>query len=264
MIIDSHCHLHYAPLYENLDNVIANAKQNDVKILQNISTKLEDMPYIIEIFQKYDNIFASVGVHPNEVTSEEAIVTLEELEEYVKNYDKINAIGETGLDYFRENFDKTSQIQSFRNHIAVARKYQIPCVVHTRNAWDDTLKILEEELRKGFFPFLIHCFVGNLEQAKKVISMGGYISISGIVTFKSGKEVQEVVKEVNMKYLLVETDSPFLTPSPEKRNNPNEPKNTLHVVNKIAEIKNIAATEIIDITTQNYFSLFTKIMKNNV
>jgi TatD DNase family protein len=255
IIIDSHCHLNMAQFKEELDQVIANAASYNVNYMQTICTKISDFSSIIAIAEKYDNVFASVGVHPNEVESDD-IVTSDELVKLSMHH-KVIGLGETGLDYYHNNTDKDVQISSFRNHISASRKTGLPVIIHSRDADKDTIQILKEEMQNGVFPGLIHCFSTGEELAYEAIKLGLYISIAGIVTFKNAENLQRIVRDLPLDKLLVETDSPYLAPVPE-RGKRNEPAFTYHVVKYIAELKNLDIGYVADITTKNFCDLFKK------
>ena len=252
-LVDSHCHLNDEKLFDRLDEVLAKADEFGIKYLQTICTKLSEFPDVLGIAQKYDHIFASVGVHPHEV-DKEGIAPISKLIELSKN-DKVIALGETGLDYYYEYSNRENQKQSFINHITAARSENKPVIVHSRDADQDTIDILQSEMSKGEFKGLIHCFSTGKELAVGAIDLGMYISISGIITFKNSDNLREIVRELPLEKLLVETDAPYLAPIP-MRGKTNEPGYTFYVAEKIAEIKNISISEVMEITTRNFFELF--------
>lgn len=255
-LIDSHCHLDMAEFASDLEQVIANASANDVKYMQTICTRLDNFDNVLEIAKKYDNIFCSVGVHPNEVSKDD-IASPEKLIK-LANHPKVIGFGETGLDYYYEATDRGSQITSFRNHIEAARRTQLPIIIHSRNADDDMISILKEEQAKGVFPGLIHCFTSTKKLADAVLELGMYISISGIVTFKNAKELQEIVKNIPLDSIIVETDAPYLSPTPH-RGKRCEPAFTKHTAEFIADLKEVSFEQVVNATTANFYKLFSKV-----
>ncbi len=255
VLVDSHCHLNFPELSSRLDDVVANAASLDVGYMQTICTRMREFPDILAIAKRYDNIWCSVGVHPNNV-AEEPPVTSEELIAAAKD-PKVIGLGETGLDYYYEHSPRELQTSSFIEHIKASRETGLPVIVHTRSADDDTIKILQNEMRKGKFPGLIHCFSTGKELAEAAIELGMYVSISGIITFKKAVELQEIVKNLPLSSLLVETDAPYLAPMPH-RGKPNEPAYTSYTAKFLAELKNIPYEEVKKVTTENFFRLFAK------
>jgi TatD DNase family protein len=252
-LIDSHCHLNMKDLNNNIDAIILKAAEFGVRYMQTICTKLSEFEEVLAIAKKYENIFASVGVHPHEV-DKEGIAEVNTLLK-LANDPKIIAFGETGLDYYYEYSNRENQQISFINHITAARIANKPVIVHTRDADEDTIRILSEEMPKGEFKGLIHCFSTGKELAEKAIDLGMYISISGIITFKNAENLREIVKNLPLDRILVETDAPFLSPIP-MRGKINEPAYTHYVAGKIAEIKNISIDEVAGVTSENFFRLF--------
>ena len=255
MIIDSHCHLNMKDFKKDLDIVVDNAKSNNINGMLTISTMLDDFKMVKDISNKYQNIWYSLGIHPHNVDEKYKDVYKEVLKH--KNDKKFIAIGETGLDYYYENSDKELQKSSFINHINIARETKLPIIIHTRDADLDTIKILKKEYSKGNFSGLIHCFTATQELAEEVLSLGLYISISGIVTFKNAENLRNIVKNIPLNRLLIETDAPYLAPVP-MRGKRNEPAFVYHTANFLAELLNIKPLELYDITTKNFLNLFTK------
>lgn len=253
MIVDSHCHLDYEPMCDDLDAVIKRAQDNGVKILQTICTKFSEFDKIKAIANKYANVYCSVGVHPHEV-EKEGVITIDKLKE-LGGGKKVIGIGETGLDYYYEHSPRDLQQESFRNHIAVSRDLKLPTIVHTREADEDTVKILSSEMKKAEFPGLIHCFSGSEELAKQSLELGLYISVSGIATFKNAGDLRETIRKVPLDKILVETDAPFLAPVP-MRGKKNEPAYVTYVVECLADLFGKSPAYIADKTTDNFFSLF--------
>lgn len=253
MLVDSHCHLDMLAEKEQLTEIIERAQASGVEYMQTICTKLEDLPALIKITEKFENIYASVGIHPNEVKEP---VTHQNLIDLSK-HPRIIGLGETGLDYYHQHSAKDLQISSFIQHIKASQHTQLPLIVHTRLAEEDTINILRSEMKNTLFPALIHCFTSTKEFAKQVLDLGLYISISGIVTFKNAQELKEVVRFVPLNRVLIETDAPYLAPVPE-RGKTNEPSFVKHVAQYIAELKNISFEQISEETTKNFFNLFSK------
>ncbi|MCE3233598.1 MAG: ycfH [Rickettsiaceae bacterium] len=255
MLVDSHCHLNFPDFKDQIDDVVKRAVANDVGYMQTICTKLSEFPQILSIAQQYENIWCSVGVHPNNVENE-PLVTAEELTELTKN-PKVIGLGETGLDYYYERSPREKQQLSFIEHIKTSQNTGLPVIVHTRSADDDTIDILQEQYAKAKFPGLIHCFSTGAKLAYAAIELGMYISISGIVTFKKAEELQAVVKDLPLSKILVETDAPYLAPMP-YRGKTNEPAYTKNTAQFIADLKGVSYDEVAEVTTKNFFELFTK------
>lgn len=257
MLIDSHCHLDYLERDgRDLAEIVATAQRAGVERLVTICTKVTEFERVRAIAERFEPVTCSVGIHPHEAGAEPETST-EQLVDWAQ-HPKVVGIGETGLDYFYEHSPRDAQQKSFRAHIRAARATGLPLIVHTRDADDDTLRVMDEEYRDGGpFPGLIHCFSAGREVAEKAVAMGLYISISGIVTFKNAEDLRETVKDVPLDRLLVETDSPFLAPIP-NRGKRNEPAFTALTAAKVAEIKGISPDELARQTTDNFFTLFAK------
>ncbi len=255
MLIDSHCHLDFEDFDEDREAVLTRAKQAGVDLMVTISTKITEAQKIISLAETNDALVCSVGIHPHEAgrepeTSAAQLVALAE-------HEKVVGIGETGLDYFYEHSPRDAQKRNFRAHIEACRESKLPLIVHARDADEDTADILEDEMKVGEYPGLIHCFTAGPDLARRALDIGFYISISGIATFKNATELRETIKSVPLERLLVETDAPFLAPVPH-RGKRNEPSFVADTAAMLAEIKGVGAAEIADITTQNFFNLFTK------
>jgi TatD DNase family protein len=246
---DSHCHLNYDGLIENSAEVILRMKKANVDIALNVCTSIEESNDVLNMALSHDFLVASVGVHPDNEGVEEASIQL--LVDKASNK-KIAAIGETGLDYFRLKGDLSWQRERFRKHIRAAKEVGKPLIIHTRNAPIDTIKILKEE-KADELGGVMHCFTENLEMAKKSIDLNFLISLSGIVTFKNASQVHEVAREINLKHLMIETDSPFLAPVPH-RGKTNEPAFVINVAKKIAEIKSESIENVARITRNNFIN----------
>ena len=251
MFIDSHCHLDFPELAENLPHLLANMAANQVTHALCVSVDLPDFPRVRALAEAHSNLFASVGVHPDYLDTPEPSVA-----ELVKlaDHPRIVAIGETGLDYFRLTGDLEWQRERFRTHIRAARETGKPLIIHTREAAADTLRIMQEE-RAGEAGGVMHCFTESWEVAEQALDLGFYISFSGIVTFKKALALKEVAKRVPLDRMLIETDSPYLAPSP-NRGKTNEPAWVKHVAEEIAELRGISVEEIGHATSRNYFKLF--------
>ncbi|MCF8531536.1 MAG: TatD family hydrolase [Reyranella sp.] len=255
MLIDSHCHLDFPELAGDEDGVLARARAAGVGGMLTIGTRLDQFERVRAIAERHENIWCSVGVHPHEA-KEEGQRAPDRLIEATR-HPKVVGIGETGLDFFYEHSPRNEQIESFRAHIAAARHTGLPLIVHTRDADQETIDILEDEAGKGAFPGLIHCFSSGAEVAQHALALGFYISISGIVTFKAAEDLRSVVRDIPLDRLLVETDAPYLAPIP-KRGRTNEPAYVAHTAAKVAELKRIGIAELEAATTVNFFRLFSK------
>ena len=254
MIIDSHFHLDYSNLFNQLDDIVKRAERNQVNYFLTICTTLESFKRIIMIVEKYKNIYGTFGIHPHETKDFTNVDTKFILN--VKNkHKKIIGIGETGLDYYYNHSDKKTQKKSFIEHINAASELNIPIIVHSRNAESDTYDILKSEKKNSDFKILMHCFTGSNDFAKKLIDINSYISVSGIITFKNSTELVDTVSSIPIERLLVETDSPYLSPYPH-RGETNEPSYIVHTIEKLSQIKKISIKSVISNTTSNFKKLF--------
>ncbi|PCI57786.1 MAG: DNAase [Methylophilaceae bacterium] len=251
MLVDSHCHLNFPELAENIDSVRQLMLDEKIGHALCVSVTLDKFPEVLSLAEQYENFYASVGVHPDYEDIEEPTV-----EELVKlaNHPKVVAIGETGLDYFRLKGDLEWQRERFRIHIRAAIIAGKPLIIHTRNAVDDTLRIMREEGIERIGGVL-HCFTESLEMALAAIEMGFYISFSGIVTFKNALSLKEVAKQIPLDRMLIETDSPYLAPVP-FRGKTNQPAYVKYVGQEIANLRGISLEEVAEATTANFFKLF--------
>jgi len=256
MLIDSHCHLDYLARDGDLEEVIARAHAAGVDTMITICTKLTEFDGVRSIAEQHDGIYCSVGVHPHEADAEGQGDTKRLLP--LTDHPKVVGIGETGLDYFYEHASRDQQRRSFRAHIAASRETGLPLIVHSRDADDDTAEILRDEHGQGPFPGVIHCFTAGPDLAKTALELGLYISISGIVTFRKADELRDIVRDIPMERLLIETDAPYLAPEP-KRGKRNEPAFVAHTAAAVAKIKGISTKELTRITTDNTRRLFNKI-----
>lgn len=254
-IVDSHCHLDDERFgNEPLEDILKRAEEVGVKYIQTISTTNADFEIIQPLAMKHERLFCSYGIHPHSV--EDDIVTLDEVLEKASR-EGVIAIGETGLDYYYDNAPKERQIESFKIHLEAARQLDLPVIIHTREAEEDTIKILDEALEKGPMKLLFHCFTSNPKLADYAIEKGIYLSASGIITFKKTEELQNSFKKAPLDKILVETDAPYLAPVPH-RGKRNEPAFTRNVLEKLSEIKGLPPKEVAEATTTNFFNLFTK------
>ncbi|KUR71454.1 LuxR family transcriptional regulator [Novosphingobium fuchskuhlense] len=255
MLIDSHCHLNYKGLIETQADVLARARERGVRGFLNISTRRSEWDAVVATAHREPDVWASIGIHPHEADAH-ADLGAEALREAATD-PRVIAIGETGLDYYYDHSDRQVQQDLFRVHIAVARETGLPIVIHTRDAEDDTLAILTEEMAKGAFPALIHCFTASAGFGRSVLDLGLTISISGIVTFKNAKDLQVFVAEVPTDRLLVETDAPFLAPVPH-RGKVCEPGFVADTCAFVAALRGTSAEALAEQTGANFFRLFTK------
>lgn len=255
-IVDSHCHLNYKGLREEQADVVSRARAAGVGCMLAINTKLKEYEEIVEIIDTYDDAFGSVGIHPHEAENEPD-VAIDALLERAR-HPKIVGLGETGLDYYYDNAPRDMQAVNFRHHIHAAQENGLPIIVHTRDADDDCIEILSEEMKRAPFGGVIHCFTASQKLADATLEMGFYISISGIVTFKSARDLQATVKTIPMNRLLVETDAPFLAPVPH-RGKTCEPAFVLDTARFVSDLKGVPFEELRTETTKNFFSLFSKV-----
>ena len=257
MIIDSHCHLTYEPMSSSLEETIKRANKDGVEFLLTISTEDKSFSNILDILDKYKCVYGSYGIHPHEAKQHKGI-KFENIIEKVKQNKKIIGIGETGLDFYYNHSEKKDQIESFLEHIEASQKTNLPIIVHTRSAEDETFEILQKAVKKNNLKILIHCFTGSKDFAFKLLDIGAYISASGVVTFKKSQDLADTFKEIPLNRLLVETDSPYLAPEP-LRGKPNEPSYIIHTVKFLSELKKVSIENISDSTSKNFFNLFGKL-----
>ena len=256
MLVDSHCHLDFPDFAEERDDVVARALDVGVARMVTISTRVRQFDAVRAIAEAYDPVYCSVGTHPHNA-AEELDVTTEHLVRLAE-HPKVVAIGEAGLDYFYDRSPREAQQQSFRNHIAAARETGLPLVIHSRDADDDMIAILSDEMGKGAFPALLHCFSSGRDLALAGIELGLYVSFSGILTFKKSEELRAIAAELPRDRLLVETDAPYLAPVP-NRGKRNEPSFVAHTARVLAETVGATEDDIGDETTENFFRLFSKV-----
>ena len=260
MYIDSHCHINFPELQQRMPEILAKMTENKVTHALCVSVDLPDFPQVLALAETYPHIYASVGVHPDYVDTPEP--TVEQLVE-LADHPRIVAIGETGLDYFRLQGDLEWQRERFRVHIRASRLTRKPLIIHTRAASADTIRIMREEgagTDQGGVAGVMHCFTESLEVAQAAIDMGFYISFSGIVTFKSARDLQAVALALPLERILIETDSPYLAPMPH-RGKTNEPGFVCHVAEYLAKLKDVPVSTIAEHTTANFFNLFKAVQR---
>ena len=251
-MIDSHCHLDHEPLLGDLSNVIKRSKEVGIKKLLTISTSYESFDRIKNIIQKDEMIYGTIGIHPHETTKNK--ITSDIIVKNITENEKIIGIGETGLDFYYNNSDKNDQINSFKEHIEASIKTNSPLIIHSRDAEVKTFEILSEYKNQNL-KILMQCFTGSKDFAKKLLTLNAFFSASGIITFKNSLELQETFKFLPLDRILIETDSPFLAPVP-NRGKKNEPSFIDYTAQKLADIKSISKSEIANLTTNNFNKLF--------
>ncbi len=255
MLVDSHCHLNYEGLAEDQPAVLARARDAGVGAFLNISTRQSEWAAVVATAEREPDVWASIGIHPHEAEQHADLGEGALIE--ATAHPKVIGLGESGLDYYYDKSDRTVQRALFRTHIAVARQTGLPLVIHTRDAEEDTAAILAEEMEKGAFPALIHCFTASAEFGRKVLELGLTISLSGIVTFKNARELQEFAPEIPADRLLVETDSPFLAPVP-YRGKTCEPAYVRSTAEFVANLRGESLEALAERTTRNFYALFRK------
>ena len=256
LIVDSHCHLDYEGLSERLPEVLANCKTQGVGLMLSISSLVKNFPRLLAIAEAHDNIFCTVGTHPHHA-HEELDVPVSELVRLAQ-HPKVIGIGEAGLDYHYDLSPRDAQMQGFRNHIAAARETGLPLVIHTRMAEEDTAKVLEEEMGKGAFKAVLHCFTSQQWLAEKGVELGLYVSFSGILTYKTADDLRTTAKVLPLDRILVETDSPYLAPIP-FRGKSNEPSYVVKTLEQLASLRGLSRDEMAYLTSANFFRLFDKV-----
>ena len=251
-MIDSHCHLDHEPLFSNLDEVIKRSKDIGINKILTICTTIESFDKIKEIVKKDEIIYGTYGIHPHETKDNKVDSNL--IIKEVNNNKKIIGVGETGLDFYYNHSDKSEQIDSLKEHIKASLILNKPLIIHSRNAENETLEIFNQ-YKKENLKILMHCFTGSKEFAKKLLDLNAYFSASGIITFKNSIELQETFKSIPLDKLLIETDSPFLAPVP-NRGKKNEPSYVKYTAEKLAQIKDVSYEELINATSSNFKTLF--------
>jgi len=256
MLVDSHCHLDFPDFGTDLEGVVARAKAAGVGRIVTISTRIKRQHDLIAIAERFTDVFCSVGTHPHHA-HEELDIGVEDIVRQ-SEHPKVVAIGEAGLDYHYDHSPRDAQERGFRNHIAAARATGLPLVIHSRDADADMARILEEEIGKGAFPAVLHCFTGGPELARRAIALGLSISFTGIVTFKKSGELRAIAASLPADRFLVETDAPYLAPGP-YRGKRNEPAYVVETAKVLADARGVSLDEIAQQTTQNFFRLFGKV-----
>jgi TatD DNase family protein len=255
MFVDSHCHLNYKGLVEQQAEILARARDNGVSAMLNISTREREWDDVIGLAEQETDVWASVGIHPHEADQH---VGMDCAKLVAKSaHPRVVAIGETGLDYYYDKSDRAQQITGFREHIKASRQTGLPIIIHTRDAEADTAAILTEEMREGAFTGVIHCFTASADFARIALNLGLYISLSGIVTFKNAKDLQDVAKWLPADRLLVETDAPFLAPIPH-RGRTGEPAFVADTARFVAQLRDVPPETLAQHTSDNFYDLFTK------
>jgi TatD DNase family protein len=256
MLVDSHCHLDFPDFADDLDAIVARAAAAGIGRIVTISTRVRKLRALLDIVERYPNVYCSVGTHPHHADEEDGISVNELVE--LTNHSKVVALGEAGLDYFYQHGSPLAQERGFRAHIAAARQTGLPLVIHTRDADADCGRILEEEMANGPFRAVLHCYTGGRDLAMKAISLGLSISFTGILTFKKSQSLRELAAELPADRIMVETDAPYLAPG-KFRGKRNEPSYVGEVAKVLAETRAVSLEEISQQTTGNFFRLFSKV-----
>ena len=255
MIIDSHCHLSYKDNTENIDNVIQNANDVDVKKFLNIATNLNEFKKIINVSSKYESVYYTLGIHPHE-SNQTSEAVIDEIRKYVKD-PKMLAIGETGLDFYYNHAEKSTQIRSLEMHIELSQETNLPIIIHMRDAEKEIIEVFNRKIKQKLFNGVIHCFTGSQKFADEMLDLNFYISASGIITFKKSDMLRKVFKTIPDDRVLVETDSPYLSPEP-LRGKVNQPAHIVHTLKLLARIRNDSYESLCLKTTNNFSNLFKK------
>ena len=256
MLIDSHCHLDFPDFASELDAVVARARAAGIERMVTICTRVRRHDAVLAIAERFPDVYCSVGTHPH-YAHEELDVTAADLVAYTRAA-KVVALGEAGLDYHYDNSPREAQERGFRSHIAAARETGLPLVIHSRDADDDTARILEEETGKGAFPAVLHCFTGGPGLARRAIALGHFISFTGILTFKNSAALRAIAADLPVDRILVETDAPYLAPG-KFRGKRNEPAYVVETAKVLAEVRGVSLDAIAEQTTANFFRLFSKV-----
>src|SRR6186713_1281042 len=256
MLVDSHCHLDFPDFAEDLDGIVSRARAAGIGRMVTISTRVRKLNQLLAIAERYDDVYCSVGTHPHNADEEDGI-TPDELVALTE-HPRVVALGEAGLDYFYDNGSPEAQARGFRAHIAAARATGLPLVIHTREADEDCGRILEDEMEKGAFRAVLHCYTGGRELAMQAIAMGLSISFTGILTFKKSQDLRDLAAELPADRIMVETDAPYLAPG-KFRGKRNEPSYVVEVAKVLAEARGVSLEEISRQTTENFFRLFSKV-----
>lgn len=255
MFVDSHCHLNYKGLVEQQGEVLSRARESGVSAMLNISTREREWDEVIGLAEQETDVWASVGIHPHEADQHVGMDCAKLVQK--SGHPRVVAIGETGLDYYYDKSDRAQQCLGFREHIKASRQTGLPIIIHTRDAEADTATILTEQMREGAFTGVIHCFTASAEFARIALELGLYISLSGIVTFKNAKDIQDIAKWLPADRLLVETDAPFLAPIPH-RGRTGEPAFVADTARFVAQLRDVSAETLAQQTSDNFYNLFLK------
>ncbi len=256
MLVDSHCHLDFPDFASELDQVVARAKAAGVGTMVTISTRVRRFDSVKAVAERFDNVYCSVGTHPHNA-HEELDLTSDDLVR-IAQHPKVVAVGEAGLDYHYDNSPREAQAAGLRTHIAAARQSGLPLVIHAREADSDLADILQEEMKEGAFPAVLHCFSSGRALAETGIALGHYVSFSGILTFKNSQDIRDIARDLPADRILVETDAPYLAPPP-YRGKRNEPAYVVETAAVLAKTRGVSAEEIAAQTTENFFRLFSKV-----
>src|SRR5215470_17988235 len=256
MLVDSHCHLDFPDFADELDAILARAQAAAITRIVTISTRVKRHADVLSVAERFAEVYCSVGTHPHNA-HEELDITADDLIARTR-HSKVVAIGEAGLDYHYDFSPRAAQEQGFRLHIAAARKTKLPLVIHSREADADTARILEQEMGKGAFPAVLHCFTGGRELAQRAIALGHFISFTGILTFKKSDDLRAIAAELPIGRILVETDAPYLAPG-HWRGKRNEPAYVVETAKVLAQVRGVSFEEIARQTTENFFTLFSKV-----
>jgi TatD DNase family protein len=255
LVVDSHCHLDFEGMISSLPDTLARAEAAGVGLMVSISSRVSGIETLRSISEQNPSVYFTVGTHPHNA-HEELNITVEDLVR-LSSHPKCIGIGEVGLDYHYQFSPRSAQAQGFRTHIAAARETGLPLVIHSREAEQDTIDILRDEMRLGMFKPLLHCFTSRAELAEVAISLGGYVSFSGILTYKSAADIRETAAALPIDRILVETDAPYLAPVP-FRGKPNEPAFVVKTLEALAAIRGLSVADMARVTTENFFRLFSK------
>jgi TatD DNase family protein len=256
MLVDSHCHLDFPDFADDLDAIVARAQAAGVGRIVTISTRVRRLPELLAIAERFPNVYCSVGTHPHHADEEDGI-SADELVALTR-HPKVVALGEAGLDYFYEHGSRDAQARGFRAHVAAARTTGLPLVIHTREADDDCGRILEEEMAKGTFRAVLHCYTGGRELALKAVALGLSVSFTGILTFKKSQALRDLAAELPADRVMVETDAPYLAPG-KFRGKRNEPSYVVETAKVLAQTRGVSLDELSRQTTANFFRLFSKV-----
>tara|TARA_B100001057_G_scaffold483352_1_gene559960 strand:- start:747 stop:1523 length:777 start_codon:yes stop_codon:yes gene_type:complete len=257
MIIDSHCHLDYEPMFSNLTDVMERAKKSNVKFMLTISVTDKKYDVILDITKKFSNVYGTYGIHPHEAKNHTNLQK-DTILKRINMSKKIIGIGESGLDFYYNHSDKDEQIRLFEEHLKASIESKLPIVIHSREAENSTYDILEKYSKKNDLKILMHCFTGSKEFAQKLLGLNAYFSASGIITFKKNNNLNETFKSIPLDRILIETDSPYLAPEP-LRGKSNEPSNVVHTAEYLANLKEIEFEKLCNKTSNNFFNLFGKL-----